>query len=132
MWRACKKLANQFLEPFKVEKVINSNAYKLKLSKQYNRIHPTFHVSLLKSYKKRPGVEPSELIIVKNIEEYIVERVLDACEKQGKHQYLIKWEDYSPAENTWELLFNLENTSEMIQEFEEMHNASSEVLAKHR
>ena len=117
---------------FKVEKVINLNVYKLKLLKQYSRIHSTFHVSLLKSYRKRLKVELSEPVIVKNIEEYIVECVLDTCEKQNKCQYLIKWEDYSSAENMWELLFNLENTSEMIQEFEEMHNASSEVLAKHR
>ena len=81
MWRACKKLADWFLELFKVEKVINLNVYKLELSKQYSRIHPTFHVSLLKSYKKRSEVELSELIIVKNIEEYIVEYVLNTCEK---------------------------------------------------
>ena len=132
MWRACKKLADQFLELFKVEKVINLNVYKLKLLKQYSRIHPTFHVSLLKSYRKRPGVESSEPIIVKNIEEYIVEHMPNTCKKQSKHQYLIKWEDYSPAENMWELLFNLENTSEMVQEFEEIYNVSGEVLVKHR
>ena len=112
--------------------MINLNVYKLKLSKQYSRIYPTFHVSLLKSYRKRLGVELSELIIVKNIEEYIVECMLNAHEKQSKHQYLIKWEGYSPAENTWEPLSNLENTSEMIQEFEETHNVSSEALVKHR
>ena len=130
--RACKKLVNQFLRSFKVEKVINLNVYKLELSKQYNRIHFTFHVSLLESYRKRSEVEFSEPVIVKNIDKYIVECVLNACKKQGKHQYLIKWEDYSSAENTWEPLFNLENASEMIQEFEETHNVSSEALIKHR
>ena len=80
-WRACKKLVNQFLRLFKVEKVINLNVYKLKLLKQYSKIHSTFHVSLLKSYRKRLEVELSELIIVKNIEEYIVECVLNTCEK---------------------------------------------------
>ena len=112
--------------------MINLNVYKLKLSKQYSRIHLTFHVSLLKLYRKRSEVELSEPVIVKNIEEYIVEHVLNAHEKQGKHQYLIKWEDYSSAENTWEPLSNLENTLKMIQEFEETHNVSSEALAKHR
>ena len=112
--------------------MINLNVYKLKLSKQYSKIHPTFHVSLLKSYRKRSEVELSKLIIVKNIKEYIVECVLNAHEKQSKYQYLIKWEDYSPVKNTWESLFNLENASEMVQEFEEMHIVSSEVLVKHR
>ena len=131
-WRACKKLTDQFLRLFKVEKVINLNVYKLKLSKQYSRIHPTFHVSLLKSYRKRSGVESSEPVIVRNIEEYIIECVLNTHKKQGKCQYLIKWEDYSSAENMWELLSNLKNVLEMIQEFEEMHNVSSEVLVKCR
>ena len=132
MWRACKKLADQFLRLFKVEKVINLNVYKLKLSKQYSRIHPTFHVSLLKSYRKRSEVESSESVIVKNIEEYIVECVLNTHKKQGKCQYLIKWESYSPVKNMWEPLFNLENALKMIQEFEEMHNVSSEALVKNR
>ena len=104
----------------------------MKLSKQYSKIYSTFHVSLLKLYKKRLGVESSKSVIVKNIEEYIVEHMLNAHEKQSKHQYLIKWEGYSPAENTWELLFNLENVSEIVQEFEETHNVSSEALAKCR
>ena len=131
-WRACKKLINWFLRLFKVEKVINLNVYKLKLSKQYSRIYSTFHVSLLKSYRKRSEVEFSEPVIVKNIEEYIVEHMLNACKKQSKYQYLIKWEGYSPAKNTWESLSNLENTLEMMQEFEEMHNVSSEALVKCR
>ena len=132
MWRACKKLADQFLELFKVEKVINLNVYKLKLSKQYSRIYLTFHVSLLKSYRKRSEVESSESVIVKNIEEYIIECMLNAHEKQSKHQYLVKWEDYSSAKNMWESLFNLENTLKIMQEFKEMHIVSSEVLTKCR
>ena len=58
--------------------------------------------------------------------------MLDTREKQSKHQYLVKWEGYSSAENTWELLSNLENASEITQEFKEMHNVSSEALAKCR
>ena len=89
MLRVCKKLANHFLRPFKIEKMINLNVYKLELLKQYSRIHLMFYVFLLKLYKKWPGVETSELIIVKNIKEYIMKRVLDAHVKQSKCQYLI-------------------------------------------
>ena len=100
MWRACKKLADHFLRSFKIEKVINSNVYKLELLKQYSRIYLTFHVFLLKLYKKWPGVETPELIMIENIEEYVVKCVLDTHVKQSKCQYLIWWEDYSLTDDS--------------------------------
>ena len=130
MWRACKKLANHFLRPFKIEKMINLNVYKLELLKQYSRIHPTFHVSLLKLYKKQPGVETSELITVENIKEYVVKHMLDAHVKQSKHQYLIWWEDYSLTNDSWELIENLKNTIKMIKDFKEAQAAKHELPVK--
>ena len=130
MWRACKKLADHFLRPFKIEKVINLNVYKLELLKQYSRIHSTFYVFLLESYKKWPGVKTSELITVENIEEYVVKHMLDTHMKQSKHQYLIWWEDYSLTDNSWELIENLENTIKMIKDFEEVQAAKHKLPVK--
>jgi hypothetical protein len=45
-----RKLTARHLGPFKVEKVVNPVAYKLKLPATMH-IHPVFHVSLLKPYK---------------------------------------------------------------------------------
>ena len=130
MWRACKKLADHFLRPFKIEKVINLNVYKLELLKQYSRIHSTFHVFLLKSYKKQSGVKTSELITVENIKEYVVKHVLDTCVKQSKHQYLIQWEGYSSADDSWELIKNLKNTIKMIKDFKEAQAAKCKLPVK--
>jgi len=56
--RIKKKLDHRWLGPFKVVRKTKGNqAYKLELLKSY-LIHPTFHVSLLESYRRRDGVEP--------------------------------------------------------------------------
>lgn len=50
-------------------------------------------------------------------EEYIVESILGRRERKGVTQYLIKWKDYPPSDNTWEPVANL-NCESMIREFE--------------
>jgi hypothetical protein len=45
-----RKLLNRFIGPFEVERVVSKVAYKLKFSEKM-KIHPVFHVSLLKKYE---------------------------------------------------------------------------------
>ena len=53
-------------------------------------------------------------------EDFVVEEIIDKCiDPDGKIQYLIKWKDYDVAENTWEMIENLNCNNEMIEQFEE-------------
>ena len=51
--KACKKHADKFIGPFKVVAIIGKNAYRRDFPKSDGRIHPTFHVALLKPYQRR-------------------------------------------------------------------------------
>ena len=52
------KLAPKFIGPFKILEYIGQSAYKLELLTLYERLHPTFHVSLLEEYVAKKGQEP--------------------------------------------------------------------------
>jgi len=51
--RPTRKLAPKFIGPYTIFKIISTTAYKLDLP-EIMRIHPVFHVSLLKPYKESP------------------------------------------------------------------------------
>ncbi|XKL63868.1 hypothetical protein PGB90_006232 [Kerria lacca] len=51
--------------------------------------------------------------------EYDVERIIKKrILRGGKIEYFIKWENYPDSENTWEPEENLENSKDLIAEFE--------------
>jgi hypothetical protein len=51
--RPLKKLQPKFIGPYTIEAVISSTAYRLTLPHTL-RIHPVFHISLLKRYNQSP------------------------------------------------------------------------------
>ena len=122
-----KKLQNKFLGPYKIIAKISAVAYKLDLPPTM-RIHPIFHVSLLKCYTPNNEelfpdreITPPEPILVNDIEEFEVEEILDQrITKQGNRstpQYLIKWKGYPLHDATWELLSNLTNADEALKNY---------------
>ena len=48
--RVSKKLTNRFLRLFKVLSRKGQNTYILELPQKYERLYPTFHISLLELY----------------------------------------------------------------------------------
>ena len=63
--RFSKKLNYKYYDLYEVKKPINKQAYKLILSKNISKIHNIFHISLLKSYKKKfHNAKSSSLIII--------------------------------------------------------------------
>ncbi|XP_058828353.1 heterochromatin protein 1-like [Topomyia yanbarensis] len=50
--------------------------------------------------------------------EYVVEQIIDKRVRRGKAQYLIKWKDCDPSENTWEPEDNL-NCGDLLELFQQ-------------
>jgi hypothetical protein len=56
---ASPKFHPRFIEPFKIIKKVGKVAYKLEMPEHMQRIHPMFHVSLLKKRAKPYRSQPS-------------------------------------------------------------------------
>jgi hypothetical protein len=105
--RIHQKLAARFYGPFKIIEKVGEVAYRLQLP-DYSKIHPVFHVSLLKKavgdYEVH-GTLPKDLEITAEDEHY-PERVLGAgvTRKDGLEipQSLIKWRGRTMDDVTWE------------------------------
>ena len=104
--RVSQKLTPRFIGPYKVEKKVSTTAYKLSLPPNI-KVHPVFHVSLLKHYSpnkfegRKEMPPPPEFFISPNSEpEFEVEKVLDKRTYYRKPQYLIKWKGYPLHEAT--------------------------------
>jgi transposase InsO family protein len=113
-----KKLHPKYIGPFKILDMVpgSNNAARLALPASYSRIHPVFHVSLLKPYHEDPhsdsppAVEPP---VEDGMPMYAVEKILSTrLRRIGKgkrrvQEFLIKWEGFDDAHNSWEPRKNL-------------------------
>jgi len=89
--RRSEKLTEHFVGPYKIKRIISSNAVQLELPKSI-RIHPVVNVSRVQLYK--PQVEgqkkiPPKLVIIKGEEEFEVEEILNKRIVQGKEKFLV-------------------------------------------
>uniref|UniRef100_A0A8C5MKS2 Chromo domain-containing protein n=1 Tax=Leptobrachium leishanense TaxID=445787 RepID=A0A8C5MKS2_9ANUR len=90
--------------------MVNSVAAHLILPPSY-RIHPVFHVSLLKPWHENPfpdrNTEPPAPVPISGEEEYEISRILDSRLRYGKLEYLVHWKGYGPEEQSWEPSANI-------------------------
>jgi transposase InsO family protein len=127
--RPSKKLDYKRLGPFKVIKRISSHAYRLELPKSM-RIHPVFHVSLLRKAEPDPILErrPSSVPtpeIEGGVEKWDIEQIDDSRIRYRKLQYLVRWLDFPLEERTWEPAEGLwEDQPELVRRFHREHPAA--------
>lgn len=105
--RVSFKLSAKFYGPFQVEERIGEVACKLRLP-AHSRVHPVFHVSLLKKFVgdtpitmgELPDYDQEEVIVL--YPEVVIQR--RQIERGGKNinQWLIKWKDLDISEASWE------------------------------
>ena len=109
--------------PYTIIAEVSTTVYKLDLPGNL-RIHPVFHVSLLKHYQETPDnfnrPTPPPAIIIPGIEEeeYEVESILDKKLVRTKPHYLVKWKGYPLHDATWEPAEHLKNAERKVKEFE--------------
>ena len=123
-----KKLDNQWIEFFKIKKIVKKQAYQLKLSKCYKLIHLIFHVFLLEFYQQwleKKSLE-SLKIMINNHTEWVMKKILDKQLQQKKVQYLIKWNKYSDSENIWEFIEYLKAVQQL-----DIYKTANFVIKKH-
>ena len=124
-----KKLRSKFMGPFKIADRPSALNYRLVLHPD-SKVHPVFHVSLLKAAVPRdtnqfPDSTPPELFPLPIEDdsgqtydgEWEVEKILKHRRHKGKVQYLVKWTGYPVSQSTWEPESHLENAKELIQDY---------------
>jgi len=128
--RRSEKLTECFVGPYKVKGIVSSNAIELELPNSI-KIHPVVNVSGVQLYKSQVKGQKKilpKLVIIKGEEEFEVEKILNKRTVRGKEKFLVRWKDYMVGEDTWENRENLENTKELVEEFEREHGEEVEEL----
>jgi Chromo (CHRromatin Organisation MOdifier) domain/Integrase core domain len=118
------KLLPRWIGPFPVTEVVSALAYRLELPESL-KIHPVFHVSLLKPYRpseRRQPPPPPLLLTDEDDDIYEVQAIIDdrQVSRRGgtkKTQYLVVWKGYGPEHNSWEPDENLENARSAIKKY---------------
>lgn len=95
--------APQYVGPFNVLRRINPVAYRLRLPRSM-RVHPTFHISRLKSVVFSPLIPatrpPHAPRMIAGQPGYTVRRILSSRQIQWGTQYLVDWEGYGSEERS--------------------------------
>ncbi|MBN3313348.1 CBX2 protein, partial [Atractosteus spatula] len=99
-----KKLGPRYIGPFRILSRITPVTFRLALPPTL-KIHPSFHVSLLKPFYRSPLVAPQRRPPpprhIQGHQVYTVHKILDSRWNRGTLQYLADWEGYGPEERSW-------------------------------
>ena len=114
-----RKFQQRWLGPFTIKRVISRVAYELELPRTLSRLHPVFHVSLLKPYVEDPihpaPEAPDPILNDEGEEEYFVEEIIGhRVRKYGRGgprlELLVRWRGYGPDEDQYLPLSEVEET----------------------
>ncbi|KAH9686696.1 hypothetical protein KPL70_014459 [Citrus sinensis] len=121
-----KGLVRHYEGPFRVVRRVGNVSYQLQLPPRL-KIHPVFHVSLLKPYHEDMG-EPSRgesrhaptavvTAFDKDVDYIIADRTISRRGVPAHNEYLVKWKNLPESKATWEREDDLWQFAEHIQNF---------------
>ena len=117
-----KKLAPKREGPFEISQVLSPVSYRLRLPPTW-KIHDVFHASLLSPYRETAEHGPNFIEpppdLIEGEEEYEITEILAHRGTARRRQYLVSWEGFSSAENTWEPESNLSHARTLLQEYKD-------------
>lgn len=90
----------KYMGPYRITKCMGPVNVKVCLP-QSLRIHPVFHVSLLKPAPSKPSGTPRPVCVESEVE-YEVSGIRASKWRRGKLWYLVAWKGYGPEEHSWE------------------------------
>ncbi|MCO5579100.1 hypothetical protein L7F22_032952 [Adiantum nelumboides] len=119
------KLRPRFYGSFKLIKKNSVVSYKLELPPSWGKLHPTFHISLLKHYIQGDSPVPKLSSYVPEIEdEHVIlvpEMILHVRQKETRRklttEFLVKWMDLDESDSTWQTDEEMQQYLNLLQEF---------------
>ncbi|KAJ9528726.1 hypothetical protein QJQ45_020662 [Haematococcus lacustris] len=120
-----RKFLPRYVGPFKVTGRLGESAYRLELPPTMSKLHPVFHVSLLKKYTGSQGFHPPPVLEwLEDAPHYEVHSLLKHRQVRFKKrmEYLVKWTGYDDTYNTWEPEANLAGAPQILSRYKAVHN----------
>jgi hypothetical protein len=114
--RPNKGLDNVWVGPFLISDRNGPVTYTLDLPPDA-RIHPRFHIKLLKSADPETPLQKTFHFEPEEENEFEVEKILAHKTTRKDTEYLVKWLGYPDSENTWEPEDNLSNCQQMLRKY---------------
>ena len=121
--RPSKKLQHQFIGPYTIIQKISPVAYKLELPDTL-KIHPVFHVSILRLYRTPDSIAhhplqppPPDPVTINDAEEFKVDKILNHRKWHNRQEYLVKWVGYPDHDASWEPAAHLDHAQDCITDY---------------
>jgi len=130
--RRTEKLTERFIGPYRVKKIVSSNAIELELPSTV-KIHLVVNVSRVRKYVGQVEGQKKEQplpVIIEGEEEWEVERILNKRRVRGKDKFLVRWKRFTAESDIWEGRENLKNAQDAIEEFEKEYRRDMEDVAR--
>ena len=123
--RLVKKLIEQYIGSYAIEKMVSKNTVKLKLL-AFMRIHLVVNISRIVRYRdsvKEQRVEEPKPVEVDGVKKWKVEKILNKRKVRGIIKYLVHWKMFTAKNDIWKKEEDLKNAKDLVNKFEERMNA---------